>query len=218
MKINGKNIKRGTIITVVSIIVLTLATMNVSYSSFFKVQTQNTVPVITAGNLNVTAQIAKAAGTDNKELMPSGGYKTITGPSVAIQGNDFSKSTLTVTNSSNIDIKLGVSLSDTANSGNATPASVVIAIQKSGQWLQFGSSGKYYVKLSELVKSGTAYPIISETVGKASPVYDIYMWLAEDAVEDDAEKALNYSVAVKAIPADGQSTDNTVPNVSATAS
>ena len=79
MNINGKYIKRGTIITVVSIIVLTLATMNVSYSSFFSVQTQTNVPVITAGNLSVTAEVTpKPTSPTGDGLMPSSGYTSIT--------------------------------------------------------------------------------------------------------------------------------------------
>ncbi len=219
MKIKGKYIKRGTIITVVSIIVLTLATMNVSYSSFFSVQTQTNVPVITAGNLNVTATIEPTPTQNGEGLMPSDGYSSITDANSPINGNqntDYIKETLKITNSSNINIKIGALISDTG-SGNAQPQSVVIAIQKNNQWLSFGSgSNKYYVKLNQLTKSDSAYPIINDIInnGTSTVSYDIYMWLASDTVETDSEKSLNYSISVKAIPAEGQDGSNTVPDVS----
>ena len=230
MNINGKYIKRGTIITVVSIIVLTLATMNVSYSSFFSVQTQSTVPVITAGNLNVTAEVTDK-DTGGEGLSPSGGYNEIKNEGSPINGTentDYIKSTLTVTNKSNLKVTIGVSLSNTAtaedNGGNAAPEDVVIAIQRDNKWITFGSSSSYHVQLNNLTQSDSAYPIIKDDIEKSSDttgtkaVYDIYMWVKEDAGEDSAEKALNYSIGVKAVPAEGQNTDNQIKDISTNAS
>ncbi len=228
MNINGKYIKRGTIITVVSIIVLTLATMNVSYSSFFSVQTQEHVPVITAGNLKVEAKISQATDSNSKELMPSSDYTQITAEGSSINGNGFSKSTLTVTNKSDLAVTIGVSLSNTAtageNGGNAAPEDVVIAIQKNNKWIKFGSSNSYHVQLSNLVQSeGDAYPIIKDNIEKSSgdgtqAVYDIYIWVKDEASDESAEKTLNYSVSVKAVPAEGQDTNNQIKDISTNAS
>ena len=230
MNINGKYIKRGTIITVVSIIVLTLATMNVSYSSFFSVQTQTNVPVITAGNLSVTAEVTpKPTSPTGDGLMPSSGYTSITSSSSAISGTqntDYIKETLKITNKSNLKVTVGVSLqnSNIENIQNASPESIVIAIQKNNNWITFGTTSTYWVQLSNLVTSSNGiYPIIKDDIGASSGTgtavtYDIYMWVKDDAKEEDAEKDISYNISVKAIPAEGQDSSNSVPSVSSKAS
>lgn len=215
--IKGKNIKRGTVLVVASVIILTLVTMNVTYSAFFSVQTANTVQVITTGDLTIEAKASNVT-VPAEGLMPSNEYTSINATNAKVDGTNFVKSTLTITNKSNIPAQIGVSIKNTAGNDNADLSHVVIAIQKSSAWVPF-KSNVYYTTIKGLqAETGDAslYPIIKDSIaaGPSTTVaYDIYMWVDEITPEDQVDKALNYSVVVKAAPSEGQDTDNTVPSV-----
>lgn len=69
----GKEVKRDTQLMVLSVIILTIVTLNVSYSAFFSVQTLSTIQEISTGNLQVDVQI-NTIGTvfsGQRELYPS---------------------------------------------------------------------------------------------------------------------------------------------------
>lgn len=226
--IKGKNIKRGTVLVVASVIILTLVTMNVTYSAFFSVQTASNVQVISTGNLNITASAnVPTAPTDG--VMPSNEYSSINAANAKVNGTNFIKSTLTIKNEGNVSAQIGVSIKNTATGSNANLKNVIIAIQKNGSWIIFGDSTTYYTPISGLkAESGSGdaglYPIIKDTIDANATnkndgiKYEIYMWIAEGTEETEVDKALNYSVVVKAAPVAGQDNSNNVPSVGKTTS
>ena len=53
----GKEIKRDTQLIIISVIILTIVTLNVSYSAFFTVQSLSTIQEISTGNLEVDVSL-----------------------------------------------------------------------------------------------------------------------------------------------------------------
>ena len=232
--VSGKTLKRSTAIVVGSIVALSLVTMNVSYSSFFSVQTQQSIQTISTGSLNVTASVENKLN-NGKELMPdtSNSYQSIKDENGVVsasnpEANNDNKITLTVKNSGNVDAVFGASIKRTAanvnGSNDADLKNVIIAIQKDGKWLKFGEgdSAPLYVAITELVSengSNDSYPIIHDDIGKKTSEqdteqkYDIYFWLKSDTNEDQQGKSLNLSLTVKSAPKEGQGNGNTVQQV-----
>ncbi len=219
--VSGKTLKKNTAIVVGSIIALSLVTMNVSYSSFFSVQTQqNGIQTISTGILNVTAS---ATELQSGEMMPTDTYTKITGEgSVVDQDTANNKISLTVTNSGDIDAKFGASIKRTGESESAASLeNVIIAIQKNNKWIKFGKNGPYCTAISNLTsetEGGDAYPIIYDTIekkGTANTVvtYDIYIWLKSETPEEEQGKNLNLSITAKSAPVEGQGEDNSIPDV-----
>ncbi len=230
--VSGKTLKRSTAIVVGSIVALSLVTMNVSYSSFFSVQTQSSIQTISTGTLKVEASVSSKL--EGQELMPdaNGSYESIKNENDLVSAtspaaNTNNKITLTVTNKSNVDAVFGASIKRTAanvnGSNDADLKNVIIAIQHDGKWLKFGNDEQapLYVAITDLVGengSSDSYPIIYDEIGKKSnndttKTYDIYFWLKKDTKEDQQEKALNLSLTVKSAPKEGQGTGNAVPEV-----
>ena len=69
----GKKIKRDTQLIILSIIVLTIVTLSVSYSAFFSVQSLSTIQEISTGDLNVSVTVDNTNSILNEEveLFPS---------------------------------------------------------------------------------------------------------------------------------------------------
>lgn len=222
--VSGKTLKRSTVIVVSSIIVLSILTMNVSYSSFFSVQTQqNGIQTISTGVLDVKAS---ASEISPGELMPTDTYESITKPDATVdEDTTNNKITLTVTNSGDIDAIFGASIKRTAEneSDAASLDDVIIAIQKNQEWIQFGENGPYYTSISNLAaEADGVYPIIYDTINKKNDgtattvTYDIYIWLSKGTPEDEQGKNINLSITAKSAPVEGQDTDNTIPGVEGT--
>ena len=234
--VSGKTLKRSTAIVVGSIVALSLVTMNVSYSSFFSVQTQSGIQTISTGSLNVTASVDKTP-LENKELMPDTGksYEKIKEENGLVSAgspdaNSNNKITLTVENDGDVDAVFGASIKRTANNvkngEDAELSNVVIAIQHDSKWLKFGEGddAPFYVTITDLVSengSGSegSYPIIYDEIGKktsdtkTTKKYDIYFWLKDDTNENQQGKSLNLSLSVKSAPKAGQENGNTVQQV-----
>ncbi len=228
--ISGKTLKKNTAIIVGSIIALSLLTMNVSYSSFFSVQTQNNVQTISTGTLKVEASVTGAI--ENTEIMPdtTGSYENITSEDASTRGDGAevtatNKITLTITNKSDVNAIFGASIKRTSTDPSANDAdlgNVIIAIQKTGtgKWIRFGDpeSGPLYVPITSLTpeeSDPSAYPIIYDTIAKkgdtdTSQSYDIYVWLDKNTPEDEQGKSLNLSLSVKSAPEKGQGDKNSI--------
>jgi len=102
----GKEIKRDTQLIIISVIILTIVTLNVSYSAFFSVQSISTIQEISTGNLEVDINLnltgSVLSGTE--ELFPS----TFDEVSDEATGNYAS---LILTNTGTIDADFLVTLS-----------------------------------------------------------------------------------------------------------
>lgn len=230
--VSGKTLKRSTAIVVGSIVALSLVTMNVSYSSFFSVQTQSGIQTISTGTLKVTASVDKTP-LENKELMPdtSKSYENIKAENGVVSAsspneNKDNKITLTVENDGDVDAVFGASIKRTANNvkngEDAELSNVVIAIQHDNKWLKFGEGddAPFYVTITDLVsESEGSYPIIYDEIGKktsdtkTTKKYDIYFWLKDTTNENQQGKSLNLSLTVKSAPKAGQENGNTVQQV-----
>ncbi len=222
--VSGKTLKRSTVIVVGSIIVLSILTMNVSYSSFFSVQTQgNGIQTISTGVLDVQAS---AGQISPGELMPTNEYEEITSKSGVTNGETKNNMVeLTVTNNGDIDAIFGASIKRTVEneSDAASLENVIIAIQKNGEWIKFGENGPVYTAISNLTaEADGVYPIIYDTINKKNDgtattvTYDIYIWLKNGTPEDEQGKNINLSITAKSAPVEGQDTDNTIPGVKGT--
>ena len=231
--VSGKTLKRSTAIVVGSIVALSLVTMNVSYSSFFSVQTQSGIQTISTGTLKVTASVNSQL--KDQQLMPdtNKSYEGITSENGVVTAsspvaNNNNKITLTVENDGDVDAVFGASIKRTAesvsNGNDAELSNVVIAIQHDSKWLKFGDgdSAPFYVTITDLVNengSEGSYPIIYDTISKktgeskTTKTYDIYFWLKDTTNENQQGKSLNLSLAVKSAPQKGQENGNTVPQV-----
>ena len=102
----GKEIKRDTQLIIISVIILTIVTLNVSYSAFFSVQSISTIQEISTGNLEVDVNLnlngSVLSGTE--EIFPS----TFEEVSDEVSGNYAS---LVLTNTGTIDGDFLVTLS-----------------------------------------------------------------------------------------------------------
>lgn len=107
--ISGKKIKRDTQILIISVLILTIVTLNVSYSAFFSVETQSNVQTLKAGVLDVTIllepkQVGDLFPVDNDSL------PTPTNPER--KGNGKGKYTeLTLTNNGSLNAEFSVTIS-----------------------------------------------------------------------------------------------------------
>ena len=216
-----KSIKRDTTIVMVSVILLTILTLNVSYSAFFDIKTKSSVQQISTGTFNVTASATPLAGTT--EFFPASGTMpnaaTATLPST-LSGN---KSTLIVTNSGDIDASFTVTISkktDGLPTGRTTAdlidmAQLYVAVRdvSANQWVNIAPSGAaaYNKQISTLtaVSANTEYNLFSGTINKkgtsdTTKTYEVYVWLASNADTSQIGKLVYLNLNVKSKPTLGQ--------------
>ena len=210
---DDKKIKKSnTKLMIISVLVLTILTLNVSYSAFFDVKVQPNLYSFKAGTLNVTVNGSNQS-TWQKELKPVD-VSSITTGNVPASGYV----TLTIQNSGDIDAKYSVSLVNDALPGDASDPSdrlsneylyVGIYDTQSSKWVTIGNQN--YAKLSTL-KNGddNKYPILNDTINKkgisnvTQKTYRIYVWLTKDTPVTEIGKLVYFKVNVHSTPVEGQ--------------
>lgn len=211
--ISNKGVKINTKLIVISVVVLTILTLGVSYSAFFDVKVQDTVQSFTAGTLNVTVS---GNNKINSELQVTSNGSLPTTSSSSVPQNGYA--TLTLTNGAgNIPAAFLVTLTSNATDNALDLSKLIIGIYDdsngSKAWVPFGSSSSTYnTSINKLSKSNNEYPILKGTIGSgATKTYRVYVWLSENAELTDIHKKVNLSLKVKSIPAQGQ--NDTLGNV-----
>lgn len=198
MKIK-KEWKKDTNIIMVSVILLTIMTLSLSYSALFSVQTQSTVQEINAGNLSIV--IDNSSTPIYEDLLPTLNSALPTAADSVVSG-DYA--TLNFTNNGDINAEYVLTIS---RDYNALPTlstdedllpfnylNVGIFDTINNTWINFSNTDtpSYYVAVSSLTPvSGTtdAYPILNEIVNVgASKQYRVYVWLAEATPADEIGK------------------------------
>lgn len=203
---DDKKIKKSnTKLMIISVLVLTILTLNVSYSAFFDVKVQPNLYSFKAGTLNVAVD-GNNTTTWQKELKP-----VATSAMAPTTPANTGYVTLTVTNNGDIDAKYTITLAnDTLPSGaaetdrlNSQYIYVGIYNETESKWEKIGSAN--YAQLST-VNGGT---ILNTTIAKKGTAatqkkYRIYIWLSANTPTSDIGKLIYYRVSVHSTPTEGQ--------------
>ncbi len=203
---DDKKIKKSnTKLMIISVLVLTILTLNVSYSAFFDVKVQPNLYSFKAGTLNVTVDGSNQS-TWNKELKPV----DVTTVTSTVPASGYV--TLTIKNDGDIDARYSVTLVDdqlptgTTTTDRLDPKYIYVGIYDGSSWVKFNAQN--YVQLSTL-GSNSNYPILNTTIAKKNgttiqKTYRIYIWLSKDTPTSDIGKLVYYRVNVHSTPVEGQ--------------
>ncbi len=186
--ISKKEIKRDTLFVVVSVIILTLVTMSVSYSAFFSVQSQASVTEWTAGELKIVVD-SNSKAMDGTDFFPTPAEDLPNGDSDYNNSISSGKyATLILKNEGNLDAEFSVSLSSNIDyfkkneevSENITItekdlvdfSNLIIGIydETNGKWVDFGSGENhvYHTTFGNgglVAKDNKSYPILRDFIG-----------------------------------------------------
>lgn len=214
--ISNKKPKSNKKLIIISVIVLTILTLNVSYSAFFDVKLQSNINSFTSGTLDVTVvQNSTASG----EMLPVSDSSLPTTSSTAINsGWKFSQITLTNNGSLPADFMVTLTYGDTTAADRISLQYLNIGIHDGSKWLTIGNSGKYFAKISSIVPTTTnVYPIIrdkltTDTTGKQK-TYKIFLWLSQNTPVSEINKKINLKISVRSTTVEGQSSNNGQSNV-----
>lgn len=210
-------IKRDTQLIIISVIVLTIVTLSVSYSAFFSVQSLSTIQEISTGDLNVSVNFDTTgtifAGTE--ELFPT----TID------EVKDKNYATLTLLNNGDLDADFSVTVSydfdklrEISGFENKTDEelatdhlvpfnylNISIYNDTEGNWVNFAQSGETtQTAISGLTSSADyTYPVLRSNISKmngnttTSKVYKIYIWLSDETPTTEIGKYVYLKLNVK---------------------
>ncbi len=201
---------------IVSVLVLTILTLNVSYSAFFDVKTQPTINSFTSGTLDVV--IDSTSTKLSGELKPVATSTLPTAATTAIN-SAWPYATLKLTNSGTLPADFAVTLSyDTANASERLSFTYLnIGIHDGSKWVAFGT--KFYTPVTSLTSSSTdVYPILRDTIQSNSTrnyqkTYKIFIWLSENTPITEIGKLVNLKINVRSTTVGGQSNNNGQPSV-----
>ncbi len=217
--ISNERPKTNKKLIVISVIVLTILTLNVSYSAFFDVKTQTGVNTFTAGNLDVTVT---QNNTVNGSLVPTPDNElpsAETNPNLSSsEKSDWKYSKITIQNTGNLaaDFMVTISFDTTVSDAervNLQYLNVGIYDEGENKWLKFGSD-KYYASLSSLnplSSNPSAIPIIRNKMlaaSNASKTYRIYIWLSQNTPVTEINKKINLKINVRSTTVEGQNSNN----------
>ncbi len=224
--ISGKEIRRDTQLIVLSVLVLTIVTLSVSYSAFFSVQTQSTIQELKAGDLSVVIDVNNSMKdgelypTENKEL-------PISEESVA-DGERYT--TLTLKNEGNLPADFSVTISYDLEALKAKGKrqedlldfdylNIGIYDDDNNKWIPFGKdSNTFSTSISSLTPSEEGidvYPILRDVIETKNDegfngqrVFKIYVWLDEETPTDEIGKLVYLKLDVKSATVEGRLTED----------
>lgn len=218
----GKKIKRDTQLIILSVIVLTIVTLNVSYSAFFTVQSLSTVQEISTGNLDVAVNVDNTNSILNaeEEIFPSTTDEIKNGT-----GGNYSVLTLANNGSLDADFSVTVSydfdklreISEYSKLSDKELLDYLVSFSylhvgvydvTNGKWVNFsnGSGEVLYPTISGLTSSSddsNTYPILRDTVDskdngtKYERVYRIYIWLSDETPTTEIGKYVYLKLNIK---------------------
>jgi len=221
----GKEIKRDTQLIILSVIILTIVTLSVSYSAFFTVQSLSTIQEISTGDLNVEVTIDNTHSilNEDEELFPNT-VDEIT------EGTGGNYSMLTLLNNGNIDADFSVTLSydfdklrELSGYSNLTDEELLdylvpfsylnIGIYDDtegvGKWVNFssGTGEILYPAISGLTptsEDANTYPILRDVVEaningteKYQRKFKIYIWLSDETPTSEIGKYVYLKLNIK---------------------
>ena len=219
--ISNDNPKMNKKLIIISVIVLTILTLNVSYSAFFDVQTQTGINTFTAGTLSVT--VNQKTQMLEVSILPTATNSLPSAENTQIDPN-WKYSEITLTNDGDLDADFMVTIgygSDGIASERLPMQYLKIGVhdEESNKWLKFGDSS-YYVTLSSLTPlsgQGDVYPIIRDTLSSSNlskqKNYKIFIWLSEDTPITEINKKVNLKINVRSTTTQGQNGENGQQNV-----
>lgn len=218
----GKEIKRDTQLIILSVAILTIVTLSVSYSAFFSVQSLSTIQEITTGNLEVSVTIDNTNSILNgeEEIFPST-IDEVTDESTG------SYSRLTLLNEGNLDADFSVTISydydkmrtvsEYSNYSDTQLRNYLVPFQylnigiydvTNGSWINFSENGEnLYPAISGLTPTNDdayAYPILRDTVEanitgteQYQRVFKIFVWLSDETPTSEIGKFVYLKLNVK---------------------
>ena len=207
-----KKLKRDTIIIVLSVFILTLLTIRVSYAAFFVVKSQSTVQKYETKELEVLISKDGATASSKislREIFPTLRSELPTAADTLITQDEGSFSKITLTNSGSYDAEYVVSIGydDALPEGKTTKdlislkyLNIGILNKTTNNWVNFGDAenGRYYIPITNLEESEpNVYPVLNGTIDKgASQNYDFYIWLDEDTPVEEIEKLVYLKLTI----------------------
>lgn len=220
-----KNLKRDTQIIILSVLILTIISLNFSYSAFFSIDSRSTVQEISTGTLNVTATPTSMWKEDlypTDEALPTDEKSTLS-------SSEKNFAALTVTNNGTIDANYVITLSyDTSDltedqiaNDLASFDNLIIGIYDTDKssWVNLNPDGDsnaiYNMKITQFAESSKGvYPILKHEILKANitesetkPTIQnlrIYVWLADTTPESEIGKLVHLKINVRSTPLKGQ--------------
>jgi len=208
-----KYLKRDTKLIILSVLVLTILTLNVSYSAFFSVSTPNTVQTISAGNLSVI--IDGSTAMSSEDMFPTSPEDLPSPTKLAVDGT---YATLNLTNSGTLDADFSVTITyDSLPEGKTSEDLLsfnylIVGIYDvtNTSWVNFGTSESpvYYTNITALTPSDTdTYPILRSTIPALinnTHQYRVYVWLSEETPSDEIGKLVYLKLNVKSATVNGR--------------
>ena len=207
--------KRDTQLVIISVLILTLVTMRVSYSAFFSVQSKNVVEQISAGTLDIAIN-SNSTPMSAEELFPTDSNDLPTTETSRIS-ETYSYSRIILDNTGTLPAEYALYL--TYN--NVLPAGktiedligfnylyVGIYDVGAGKWVNFGDENAtaYYMLVSSIEPSDTnTYPILGSSTlnALASKEYRVYVWLSQNTPATEIGKLVYLKLEVKSRTVNG---------------
>lgn len=218
----GKEIKRDTQLIILSVIILTIVTLSVSYSAFFTVQSLSTIQEIATGNLDVAVTVDNTNSILNEEeLFPS----TIDEITNETTGN---YSLLTLLNEGSVNAEFSVTvgydfdklrtINEYANLSDAELLEYLVPFNylnigiyddTNGEWINFsGDNGEtLYPAISGLAptsEDANTYPILRDIVEantngteQYQRRFKLYIWLSDETPTSEIGKYVYLKLNVK---------------------
>ena len=220
-----KGLKRGTILTIALVLLLTLSTMQVTYSAFFSVKSASNTQTFTTGELKVSIadESAKVEALElfpvDKSILPTEENSNLNGD------NNNMYATLNLTNDGTVDADFMVTISnDNLPVGRREDERVDFKYLQIGiydvtnnKWVSFSSDTEVFTTtISGLTPNNDVYPILRDTI-KINKKYRIYIWLSEDTPTTEIGKLVYLKLEVKSTAVQGieETDENQDPSVKA---
>ena len=105
----GQEIKRDTQLIIISVLILTIITLSVSYSAFFSVQSQSTVQEISTGVLDVVIDSTSAAMSTD-DLFPTAVTDLPTQATSVVDNTEGTYARLILKNNGTLDADFSVTI------------------------------------------------------------------------------------------------------------
>lgn len=213
-----KGLKRGTILTIALVLLLTLSTMQVTYSAFFSVKSASNTQTFTTGELKVSIadESAKVEALElfpvDKSILPTEENSNLNGD------NNNMYATLNLTNDGTVDADFMVTISnDNLPVGRREDERVDFKYLQIGiydvtnnEWVSFSDeTSVFYTTISGLTPTSLApnnnvYPILRNTIKSGeNKKYKIYIWLSEDTPTTEIGKLVYLKLEVKSTAVQG---------------
>lgn len=200
--IEKKEVKTDIKMIIISVMILTLVTLSVSYASFFSVQPVATIREVTAGTLNV---IINGTSMGTSDMYPIATSELPTSSKSVIGG---SYATLNLENAGTLaaDYSVSISYDDTVTYPTGKTSADLISYNwlvvgvynvDDNEWVEF--DGSYYISLSSITpNSDGGYPILRDSVdSEGAKQYRIYVWLDENTPTTEIGKLVYLKLDVK---------------------